>query len=75
MQDLYEKFTAKSDMTVRPTKNENGGFHFRDYQQFQMIAQQTTGGEVHQLHTEVVLNFYTGWRQKMPPFFVLYLET
>ncbi|CAB4003491.1 Hypothetical predicted protein [Paramuricea clavata] len=53
LQELHDKFTKKSEPTIQPTKNKNGGFLFRDYEKFQMIAQLTTGGEVRQLHFEV----------------------
>jgi lipopolysaccharide export system protein LptC len=56
LQTLYEKFVKNSDPTIQPTKNQNGGFLFKDYQQFRMIAQQTTGGEVRQLYFEVILD-------------------
>ena len=56
LQTLYETFAGNSDRTIQPTKNKNGGFLFKDYQLFRMIAQQTTGGEVRQLYFEVILN-------------------
>ncbi|CAB3995402.1 Hypothetical predicted protein [Paramuricea clavata] len=55
METLYKKYEKRSDDSIKPTINQNGGFLFKDYQQFRMIAQLTTGGKVRQLHFEVIL--------------------
>ena len=64
LQTLYEKFAGNSDPTIQQTKNKNGGFLFKDYQQFKMIAQQTTGGEVRQLYFEVLLDLDKNCEEK-----------
>jgi hypothetical protein len=55
LQTLYGKFAGKSDPTIKPTNNKNGGFLYKDYKLFKMIAQLTTGREVPQLHFEVII--------------------
>ena len=41
-------------LSMQPTENK-GGFVFKNDREFQVIAQQTTGGDVRQLHFEVTL--------------------
>ena len=48
MEDLFTK------TVIQPTENK-GGFVFKNDREFQVIAQQTTGGDVRQLHFEVTL--------------------
>ena len=38
LQALYDKFWKKSEPTIQPTKNKNGGFLFKDYEQFNSLC-------------------------------------
>lgn len=57
LKPLYKKFAKDSDTTIQATATDkqNGGFLVKDYGQFQMLAQMTTG-DSRELYFEVVLD-------------------